>query len=46
MMGTALTGVSSENVEQIVTQLAVIKENLRQAIQQRTPIAAGEQRYG
>ena len=45
-LGTALAGVSRESVEQIVTQLAVVKENLRQAIQQRTPIAAGEQRYG
>jgi MarR family transcriptional regulator for hemolysin len=45
-LGTALAGVSRESVEQIVAQLAVVKENLRQAIQQRTPIAAGEQRYG
>jgi MarR family transcriptional regulator for hemolysin len=45
-LGTALVGVSRESVEQIVTQLAVVKENLRQAIQQRTPIAAGEQSYG
>jgi DNA-binding MarR family transcriptional regulator len=45
-LGTALTGVSRESVEQIVAQLAVVKENLRQAIQQRTPIAPGEQRYG
>jgi MarR family transcriptional regulator for hemolysin len=45
-LGTALAGVSRESVEQIVAQLAVVKENLRQAIQQRTPIVAGEQRYG
>jgi MarR family transcriptional regulator, transcriptional regulator for hemolysin len=45
-MGAALTGVSRESVEQIVAQLAVVKENLRQAIQQRTPAAAGEQSYG
>src|SRR3984957_6677798 len=45
-LGTALAGVSRESVEQIVAQLAVVKENLRQAIQQRTPVAAGEQRYG
>jgi MarR family transcriptional regulator for hemolysin len=45
-LGTAQAGVSRESVEQIVAQLAVVKENLRQAIQQRTPIAAGEQRYG
>ena len=46
MMGTALAGVSRESVEQIVAQLAVVKENLRQAIQQRTPVAAGERNYG
>jgi MarR family transcriptional regulator, transcriptional regulator for hemolysin len=45
MMGTALTGVSRESVEQIVAQLAVVKENLRQAISQRTPVAAGERSY-
>jgi hypothetical protein len=45
-LGTALAGVSRESVEQIVAQLAVVKENLRQAIQQRTPAVAGEQRYG
>ncbi len=45
-MGTALAGVPRESVEQIVAQLAVVKENLRQAIQQRTPIVAGEQSYG
>jgi len=42
--------VSRESVEQIVAQLAVVKENLRQAIQQRpatTPgAAAGDRRYG
>jgi len=50
MMATALAGVSRETVEQIVAQLAVVKENLRQAIQQRpapTPgAAAGDRRYG
>src|SRR5579863_4259541 len=50
MMTTALAGVSRETVEQIVAQLAVVKENLRQAIQQRpapTPgAAAGDRRYG
>jgi hypothetical protein len=45
-LGTALAGVSRESVEQIVAQLAVVKENLRQAIQQRTPVPAGEQHYG
>src|ERR1700734_3296941 len=47
MMTTALAGVSRESVEQIVAQLAVVKENLRQAIQQRPPAgAAGDRRYG
>src|SRR6202051_1971603 len=47
MMATALAGVSRESVEQIVAQLAVVKENLRQAIQQRPAAgAAGERRYG
>ena len=50
MMETALAGVSREAVEQIVAQLAVVKENLRQAIQQRPPAGgagtAGEHRYG
>jgi len=47
MMATALAGVSRESVEQIVAQLAVMKENLRQAIQQRTAAnASGERRYG
>jgi hypothetical protein len=46
-MTTALAGVSRETVEQIVAQLAVVKENLRQAIQQRpAPGAAGERHYG
>ena len=44
-MGTALCGVSRESVEAIVAQLAVVKENLRQAIQHRTPVAAREQSY-
>src|SRR5579871_1750861 len=46
MMATALAGVARGSVEQIVAQLAVVKENLRQAIHQRTPIAAGERSYG
>jgi MarR family transcriptional regulator, transcriptional regulator for hemolysin len=40
MMATALAGVSRENVEQIIAQLAVVKENLRQAIQQRPAAGA------
>ena len=35
-MATALAGVDRESVEQWSTQLAIVKENLRQAIQQRT----------
>jgi len=47
MMATALAGVSRESVEQIVGQLAIMKENLRQAIQQRTAAgASGDRRYG
>jgi len=47
MMATALSGVSRESVELIVGQLAIMKENLRQAIQQRTAAgASGDRRYG
>ena len=47
MMTTALAGVEREAVELMVAQLAIVKENLRQAIQQRPAGgAAGEQRYG
>jgi MarR family transcriptional regulator for hemolysin len=47
MMTAALAGVPRESVEQIVAQLALVKENLRQAVQQRNAAAAaGEQRYG
>jgi MarR family transcriptional regulator for hemolysin len=47
LMTTALAGVDRESVERMVAQLAIVKENLRQAIQQRTPPAgAGERRYG
>lgn len=47
MMATALKGVDRASVEQLVTQLATAKENLRQAIvQQRNGGAAGEQSYG
>jgi MarR family transcriptional regulator for hemolysin len=46
MMATALAGVSRETVEQIVAQLAIVKENVREAIQQRPPTAAaGEREY-
>jgi uncharacterized protein YdeI (YjbR/CyaY-like superfamily) len=47
LMGTALAGVDRENVERIVAQLAIVKENLRQAIQQKTAGgASGERRHG
>jgi MarR family transcriptional regulator for hemolysin len=51
LMGTALAGVEREHVELMVAQLAIVKENLRQAIQRKNAAAAaatteGEQRYG
>jgi len=47
LLATALAGVGRESVEQMVAQLAIVKENLRQAIQQRPASgAAGEQHYG
>jgi len=47
MMTSALAGVERETVEQMVAQLAIVKENLRQAIQQRTAGAAsGVRRHG
>jgi MarR family transcriptional regulator, transcriptional regulator for hemolysin len=48
LMGTALAGVERESVEQMVAQLSVVKENLRQAIQQHRNAGdtAGERRYG
>ncbi len=47
MMTIALVGVSRETVERMVAQLAIVKENLRQAIQQKNAgtHAAGS-RYG
>jgi MarR family transcriptional regulator for hemolysin len=33
LIGTALAGVARENIELLVAQLAIVKENLRQAIQ-------------
>jgi len=44
LMGTALNGVDRDSVELMIARLAVVKENLRQAIQQRTPAGVGEQR--
>ncbi|HEX4040874.1 MAG TPA: MarR family transcriptional regulator [Xanthobacteraceae bacterium] len=47
LMGTTLAGVDRESVERMVAQLAIAKENLRHAIQNKTGIvAAGEQHYG
>jgi hypothetical protein len=47
LMGTALAGVDRESVERMVAQLAIAKENLRHAIQNKTAaVPAGEQRYG
>lgn len=47
LMATALAGVDRDSVERMVAQLAIVKENLRQAIQQKNAAGAvGEQRYG
>src|SRR5271156_1302669 len=50
LMATALAGVERGAVEKMVAQLAIVKENLRQAIAQKTdpqPTDAGqEKRYG
>jgi MarR family transcriptional regulator, transcriptional regulator for hemolysin len=49
LMGTALAGVQREAIEKMVAQLAIVKENLRQAIQQKNTVVAsagGEQQYG
>jgi MarR family transcriptional regulator for hemolysin len=47
LMGTALTGVDRESVQQMIEKLGLVKENLRQAIQQRASgDAEGARRYG
>jgi len=46
LMGAALAGVDREAVERMVAQLGIVKENLRQAIQQRTADVTGGRRYG
>jgi len=48
LMTTALHGVERDSVERMIGQLATVKENLRHAIQQRTPAgtAVGGQAYG
>ncbi len=47
LMAAALAGVERDSVEQMVAKLGIVKENLRQAIAQRTAAdGAGERRYG
>jgi MarR family transcriptional regulator for hemolysin len=46
LMATALAGVPRENVELMTQQLGVVKENLRQEVQNKAAEATGEQRYG
>ena len=47
LMATALAGVPGDSVERMIGELGTVKENLRQAIAQRsTADAAGERRYG
>jgi MarR family transcriptional regulator, transcriptional regulator for hemolysin len=47
LMATALAGVEPDSVERMIGELGTVKENLRQAIAQRsTADAAGERRYG
>ena len=46
-MAGALAGVAPGTVEQMVSQLVTVKENLRRLIQQRSANAvAGERHYG
>jgi MarR family transcriptional regulator for hemolysin len=46
-MADTLAGVGGESVQQMVSKLSVVKENLRRLIQQRGGDgAAGERRYG
>ena len=47
LMATALVGIESRSVERMIGELGIVKENLRQAIAQRsTADTAGERRYG
>lgn len=47
LMATALVGVEPNSVERMIGELGIVKENLRQAIAQRsTADTAGERRYG
>jgi len=46
-MANTLAGVESEGVEQMVSKLAIVKDNLRRLIQHRgSDGTAGERRYG
>ena|ERR1700728_4758539 len=46
-MASTLAGVEPKSVAEMVSQLAVVKDNLRQLIQRRgTDSTAGERRYG
>jgi MarR family transcriptional regulator, transcriptional regulator for hemolysin len=46
MMATALAGVPREDIERIVAQLGIVKENLREAIHPKPADPIGERRYG
>jgi MarR family transcriptional regulator for hemolysin len=46
LMATTLAGVDRESIEKMVAQLAIVKENLRQAIQQKNAEPEEKQRYG
>ena len=47
LMTTALAGVDREQIEKMVAQLAIVKENLRQAIQHKNAAGGAEgRRYG
>ncbi len=46
-MAGAVEGVSQASIEQMISQLAIVKDNLRRLIQQRSANAvAGERHYG
>ena len=46
LMTTALAGVARDSVERMIGELGIVKENLRQAIAQRSADVAGERHYG
>jgi MarR family transcriptional regulator, transcriptional regulator for hemolysin len=47
LMATALVGVEPESVERFIAQLSIVKDNLREAIQQRDAGATrGSHSYG